>query len=162
MTRCECIPRKAAADEKTHPGGFVAVGEGIPKLLESLNPAARQVRAIILEHRGEEMPVTVREIAARLWPNSEPKELPNRERAVKAAVSELVQLGKMLIGSSRDAKRPGYFIIETAEELDRQRTHCLQHVRAWVRRFRALDPDGAAARELYGQLGIELGLNSKL
>lgn len=156
MKPCVCRTRQRAEREKQQPGGFERIGEGLPRAIDEMcrNPLAKMVREIILAHRGEQNPVTVREIAQKLWP--EDAATPAHERAVKQMVSDLTTLAGMLIGSSRDPKKPGYFLIETADELDRQRTHCLHHLRAWARRFKALDPDGSAARELYGQLREEL------
>lgn len=156
---CACRVRARAMEAKKHPGGFVPVGEGIPRLIAELNPIARMVRGIVLEHRGESNPVTIAEIAAKLWPDRIPNSLSripaNEERAIKQGVCDLRTLGKMLIGSSRDPQRPGYFLIETQDELNRQRTHCLRHIRAWLRSLKSFDPDGTAARELYGQLRAE-------
>jgi len=139
----EC--RHGESGVENRESGFKAIGEGIPKLIEGLNPIARAVREIIGEHRGENNPVTIAEIAAKVK---------RSDRDIKQAVADLILLGKMLIGSSRDAK-PGYFLIESGEELNRQRAHCLHHLRAWAKRFKALDPDGSAAQELYGQLRAE-------
>ncbi len=134
-------------------GGFMRAGEGVAQLLDNLSPIARRVRAIILTHRGEASPVTVAEISAALGID---------DRSVKQAVADLTTLGKMLIGSSRDSTRPGYFLISSDDELNRQRTHCLHHVQAWLARLKVYDPNGAAARELYGQLRAEFETRAEM
>ncbi len=131
------------------------VGEGVAKLLLQLNPAARLIRTIILQHRGEANAITLAEIVNQVWPEPIRRERgwsdASTARAVKEHVSELVVLCRMQIASSRDIRHPGYYMIETEDELNRARAHTLQHCRAWLARLKVYDPKGTAIRELYGQ-----------
>lgn len=158
---CVCQTRAKAEEEKKHPGGFRSAREIAERLPGVMTGTDLGIAQIIERHQGEANAIALRDLAENLWP--EEWRSGNREtieREIKASVSRLSTLGKMLIGVSRQ-KPYGYYLIRNAQELDANRARCIQHVRAWVRRLRALDPDGSAARQLYGQLSVDLGVNSE-
>jgi hypothetical protein len=172
LVPCDCRLEARATEEAAHPGGFIRAGEiariSVPAAEEitpsdgiryaagraaSLEHPDREVAAIILDHRGENHPVTIAEISAMLWPGE-----PTKEREIKKIVARLSDPqgpARLLIASSRRADSPGYYLITNQEELDRARAHTLQHLIAWARRLRAFKPSRQECEEIYGQLRAE-------
>jgi hypothetical protein len=120
--------------------------EDTPFARSPVRPAKEEalVGGLIWKHRGRSNPVSI----ARL------RELTGlSERQVKGVVEQLVTTHKMRIGGRRE-EPSGYFMVESAEDLDAAVKPYKAQIIAMWRRLRVLEaPQGL--KELLGQLKLE-------
>ncbi len=130
-----------------------------------LNPADRQIAALIAQCRGAARTITITEIAETLWPRdwagedrdgariaNEPDLERKRKaisRGIKASVRRLRRAGYK-IGSRRN-ENPGFFMIQTAKELSETVRPLLHQAVDQLKTIEALTGRQMFARELAGQ-----------
>lgn len=164
MTRCECLTRQRAAEEKGHPGGFTAAGfvarqmvgalpksptrladilAARPELEAALTGADALVGKLVETHVGKARAISIRELLPLLgegW----------TDRSVKRAIQHLRDVAGLPIVASKEPPY-GLFIPETAEEVDEAYERYVGEGIALFRIARLVKPTADLARELHGQ-----------
>lgn len=101
------------------------------------------LQAILSQHRGKRNAIQVRALAEKLETD---------QRRVRMLKRELAEF--MLIGSSCDAKSPGYYVPETAAEIDETIANYYARIRALAALIRATK-GAAEAASFFKQLHLE-------
>jgi hypothetical protein len=122
---------------------------GAAAIVANLTYPAREVGAIILDHRGEANAISIAEIAQMLWTQASHAAA---ERAIKAAVRELRRAG-VKVGSRR-TEPVGYFMIQTTQELSATVRPLLRQAVDELRTIEALTGRGFFTAELEGQMRL--------
>jgi len=126
-----------------------------PSLSAVLTRADIAIGVLLGFHIGADRAITIAEIAAQLYPR-EVAEGRAPVRQIKESISRLLVQAHMLIGSMRTPPY-GIYLVSTAEELAEERRKTSEHALSWIARWKIFDPDHRHARELLGQLELELG-----
>jgi hypothetical protein len=78
------------------------------------------------------------------------------DRTIKGAVKQLLEVHEVPVGSSRAVGCSGYFLLESDEDLQASERPLKGELLSIARRLKALNPRSAFARQLVGQLQIEV------
>jgi hypothetical protein len=78
------------------------------------------------------------------------------DRSIKGAVKQLLEVHEVPIGSSRTVGCSGYFLLESDEDLQASERPLKGELLSIARRLKALNPRSTFARQLVGQLQMEV------